>query len=163
MTRPDHFTVFHMVFIYPWRGNVLFLSSWHTWLPLDISLIRISSGYSLDYKILVVQWIKKSFTYVHWSHISHCKAVSAWSLSFLSYPGLVLGQIYLISLLLSSFLIWICGTHHQTYIPTSFYLYFTSWPFFLLSFQIGLIQVSPYLSGLLSRLCSQVLCPHQLL
>ena len=163
MTHSDHFIVFHIIPIYLWRGNVLFLSPWHTWLPLDISLIRMSPGYSLDYKILVVWWIKKSFTCVHWSHISRCKAVSSWSSSFLSYLALVLGQIYLISLLLSSFHLWICGTHHQTYIPTSFYLYFTFWPFFLLSFQIGFIWVSPYLSGLLSGLCSQVLCPHQLL
>jgi len=58
MTRLDHFVVFCMVPTYPWRGNVLFLSPWCTWLPLDISLIRRSPGYSLDYKILVVWWIE---------------------------------------------------------------------------------------------------------
>ena len=58
ITRLDHFVVFHMVPTYLWRGDVLFLSSWRTWLPLDISLIRMSPGYSLDYKILVVRWIK---------------------------------------------------------------------------------------------------------
>jgi len=163
MTRLDHFVVFRMVPTYLWRGNVLFLSPWHTWLPFDISLIRMSPGYFLDYKILVVRWIKKSFARVHWSPISRCKAMSSCSSSFLLYLALVLGQFFLISLLLSSFLLWICGTHHQTYIPASFYLYFTFQPFFLLSFQIGFVQVSPYLSGLLSRLCSQVLCPHQLL
>jgi len=89
--------------------------------------------------------------------------MSLCSSSFLSYLALVLGQIFLISLLLSSFLLWICGTHHWTYIPASFYLYFTFQPFFLLLFQIGFVWVSPYLSGLLSGLCSQVLCPHQLL
>jgi len=163
MTCLDHFIAFRMVPTYPWRGNVLFLSPWRTWLPLDISLIRMSPGYSLDYKILVVQWIKESFAHVHWSPISCCEAVSSWSSSFLSYPALILGQIFLISLLLSLFLLRICGTHHQTYIPTSFYLYFTFRPFFLLLFWIGFVRVSPYLSGLLSGLCSQVLCPHQLL
>ena len=163
MTCLDHFVVFRMVPTYPWRGNVLFLSPWHTWLPLDISLIRMSPGYSLDYKILVVWWIRKSFAHVHWSPISHCEAMSSWLSSFLSYPALVLGWIYLISLLFPSFLLQICRTHHQMYIPTSFYLYFTFWPFFLLSFWIGFVWVSPYLSGLLSGLCSQVLCPHQLL
>jgi len=104
-----------MVPTYPWRGDVLFLSPWRTWLPLDISLIRMSPGYSLNYKILVVWWIRKSFTRVHWSPISCCEAMSLCSSSFLSYPALVLGWIFLISLLLSLFLLRICGTHHRMY------------------------------------------------
>jgi len=79
-TNLDNFIVFCMISIYPWRCNVLFLLPWHTWLPFDISLIRISPGCSLNYKIPVVQWIE-IFLPMCTNH------------PFLAYLALVLGWI----------------------------------------------------------------------